>query len=226
MIQTKTNINNQPIYKIILIGSANTGKTTFCQRITDIPFNETYLSTIGIDFHIKSFQLNDKKSVRLQIWDTAGSERYRSISKMYYKGSHIVLACFDLTNMDSLLDLPSWLSELKIILTEHNVMIVLVGMKSDLTENRIKQSMINEFIENNCSINGGYYEISSKNEGEHLDEIVRTILTVYQKNYRKLTEASHWKTGKNTEDILDLISENKSSTSTNQNHFKNCCRTQ
>jgi len=225
MIQVKTNINNQPIYKIILIGSANTGKTTFCQRITDIPFNETYLSTIGIDFHIRSFKLDDEKTVRLQIWDTAGSERYRSISRMYYKGSHIVFVCFDLTNLDTLLDLPSWLAELKTILTEHDVMIILVGMKSDLMENRIEQSMIDEFIKNNESINGGYYEISSKNEREKIDEIIRKILTLYHEKYEKYMNNGYMEyKQEDVGEVLDLLSADKSRLSTN--HSKNCCQTQ
>lgn len=88
------------LYKIVLIGESNTGKTSMLLRFADNMFSENYLCTIGVDFKIKTLKV-DNKVVKLQIWDTAGQERFRSISLAYYRNSHGCLAIYDIANRAS-----------------------------------------------------------------------------------------------------------------------------
>lgn len=88
------------LYKIVLIGESNTGKTSMLLRYSDNIFNDNYLCTIGVDFKIKTLKV-DNKIIKMQIWDTAGQERFRSISHAYYRNSHGCVAIYDITNRAS-----------------------------------------------------------------------------------------------------------------------------
>lgn len=87
-------------YKIVLIGDAGVGKTSMLLRFADDIFNQNPLSTIGVDFKIKTLKV-DKKMIKMQCWDTAGQERYQSISQAYFRNANGCLAVFDITNRDS-----------------------------------------------------------------------------------------------------------------------------
>lgn len=90
------------LFKIVLIGESNTGKTSLLLRFAENTFSENYLCTIGVDFKTKTLSV-DKGSrlVKLQIWDTAGQERFRSISHAYYRNSHGCVAVYDISNRGS-----------------------------------------------------------------------------------------------------------------------------
>jgi Ras-related protein Rab-1A len=88
------------LYKIVLIGESNTGKTSMLVRFADSVFNENYLCTIGVDFKIKTLKI-DGRIIKMQIWDTAGQERFRSISHAYYRNSHGCVAVYDIANRQS-----------------------------------------------------------------------------------------------------------------------------
>ena len=90
----------EALYKIVLIGDSNTGKTSMLVRFADSIFTENYLCTIGVDFKIKTLKV-DQKVLKLQIWDTAGQERFRSISHAYYRNSHGCVAVYDISNRAS-----------------------------------------------------------------------------------------------------------------------------
>ena len=88
------------LFKIIIIGDSGVGKPAFLLRFTDDSFTGTHLTTIGVDFKIKIINFEDK-TIKLQIWDTAGSERFRTITKTYYKGTHGIILMYDVTNRNS-----------------------------------------------------------------------------------------------------------------------------
>ncbi len=88
------------LYKIVLIGESNTGKTSMLVRFADNIFHENYLCTIGVDFKIKTLKV-DNKIIKMQIWDTAGQERFRSISHAYYRNSHGCIAVYDISSRSS-----------------------------------------------------------------------------------------------------------------------------
>lgn len=88
------------MYKVVLIGDCNVGKTSLLLRFSDNIFNENPFSTIGVDFKIKTLKVDDK-IIKMQIWDTAGQERYRSISQAYFRNTHGCIAVYDITNRES-----------------------------------------------------------------------------------------------------------------------------
>jgi GTPase SAR1 family protein len=88
------------LYKVVLIGDSGVGKSNLLSRFTRNEFNLESKSTIGVEFATKSMQV-DTKTVKAQIWDTAGQEQYRSVTKSYFRGSIGVLTIYDLANEDS-----------------------------------------------------------------------------------------------------------------------------
>lgn len=84
-------------YKIIIAGSSGVGKSSLLLRFVDNVFSENLLSTIGVDFKFKTLDVNGRK-VKMQIWDTAGSEAFRSIVSAYYRGANAVVLVFNLTD--------------------------------------------------------------------------------------------------------------------------------
>ena len=123
------------MFKVVLIGESNTGKTSLLARFADNVLICQYQCTIGIDFKTKTLQLDDR-IVKLQIWDTAGQERFRAISKAYYRKANGCLAVFDVTRLESLINLESQITQFKEQAPEAMDNIILVGNKSDLIDTR------------------------------------------------------------------------------------------
>ncbi|KAK6297860.1 hypothetical protein J4Q44_G00324430 [Coregonus suidteri] len=88
------------LFKLLLIGDSGVGKTCVLFRFSDDAFNTTFISTIGIDFKIKTVELQGKK-IKLQIWDTAGQERFHTITTSYYRGAMGIMLVYDITNAKS-----------------------------------------------------------------------------------------------------------------------------
>jgi Ras-related protein Rab-1A len=128
----------EPIYdylfKIIIIGDSGIGKSAILSRFADNAYHNNYISTIGVDFKIKTIFVNGK-IIKLQIWDTAGQERFRTITTSYYRGAHIIFVCYDITDRQSFENLEIWLEEIKKYASP-NVKIAICGTKMDLTSKR------------------------------------------------------------------------------------------
>ena len=124
--------NEDPDYllKIVLIGDSGVGKTSILSRFARDQFNPDSKTTIGVEFATKTLHV-DGKVVKAQIWDTAGQERYRAITSAYYRGALGALILYDITTSTSFNDLDRWLKELRDN-TEPNIVIMLVGNKSDM----------------------------------------------------------------------------------------------
>ncbi|NWW87459.1 RAB3A protein, partial [Rhynochetos jubatus] len=88
------------MFKILIIGNSSVGKTSFLFRYADDSFTPAFVSTVGIDFKVKTIYRNDKR-IKLQIWDTAGQERYRTITTAYYRGAMGFILMYDITNEES-----------------------------------------------------------------------------------------------------------------------------
>ncbi|EMS52257.1 GTP-binding protein YPTM2 [Triticum urartu] len=109
---------------------------SFCLSETqDDSYLESYISTIGVDFKIRTVE-QDGKTMKLQIWDTAGQERFRTITSSYYRGAHGIIIVYDVTDQDSFNNVKQWLNEIDRYASE-NVNKLLVGNKSDLTDKRV-----------------------------------------------------------------------------------------
>lgn len=121
----------------MLIGDSGVGKSCLLLRFADDTFSDTYISTIGVDFKIRTIDL-DGKVVKLQIWDTAGQERFRTITSSYYRGSHGIIIVYDITDQSSFNSIRGWLEEIKSY-ADPKVQRLLVGNKCDLTSKRVIQ---------------------------------------------------------------------------------------
>lgn len=95
---------------------------------------ESFISTIGVDFKIRTLQSNGKQ-IKLQIWDTAGQERFRTITSSYYRGAHGIVVVYDITDADTFANVPMWLAEIEKYASP-NIFRLLIGNKSDLAERR------------------------------------------------------------------------------------------
>ncbi|KAL6989327.1 Ras-related protein RABD2a [Sarracenia purpurea var. burkii] len=122
------------LFKLLLIGDSGVGKSCLLLRFADDSYLDSYISTIGVDFKIRTVE-QDGKTIKLQIWDTAGQERFRTITSSYYRGAHGIIIVYDITDPESFNNVKQWLSEIDRYATE-NVNKLLVGNKCDLDANR------------------------------------------------------------------------------------------
>eukprot|EP01132_Coremiostelium_polycephalum_P006278 gene6278-7822_t len=121
-------------YKLVFLGDQSVGKTSIITRFMYDTFDITYQATIGIDFLSKTMYLEDR-TVRLQLWDTAGQERFRSLIPSYIRDSSVAIVVYDITNRTSFLNTIKWIEDVR---SErgNNVVIMLVGNKTDLADKR------------------------------------------------------------------------------------------
>ena len=141
-------------HKVIFIGDANTGKTSIINRIIDNPFNETYEVSIGIDFMSKNIRFRGQ-NIKIQIWDSAGQEKYKGLIPSYVRNSSIVFVVYDVSNRSSFENIPNWISFVKNI--EKTIMI-LCANKIDL-EREVETKDGEELAKNEGLI---YFECSAK----------------------------------------------------------------
>uniref|UniRef100_A0A8C6PJH6 RAB35, member RAS onco family n=1 Tax=Nothobranchius furzeri TaxID=105023 RepID=A0A8C6PJH6_NOTFU len=99
------------LFKLLIIGDSGVGKSSLLLRFADNTFSGSYITTIGVDFKIRTVELNGEK-VKLQIWDTAGQERFRTITSTYYRGTHGVIVVYDVTSAESFVNVKRWLHEI------------------------------------------------------------------------------------------------------------------
>ena len=161
------------VFKILIIGDSGTGKSSVILRYTDGMYSNQYISTIGVDFKIRTHVV-ENKVVKLQIWDTAGQERFRSITSSYYRCSHAIIVAFDLNNPDSFKNLDYWFKETE----KFRALKILVGTKCDLPS-VIDPAEIAEFAKRH---NVRYMETSAKLElgvQEIFDHICSQLITVH-----------------------------------------------
>uniref|UniRef100_A0A8C1PF66 Ras-related protein Rab-13 n=1 Tax=Cyprinus carpio TaxID=7962 RepID=A0A8C1PF66_CYPCA len=122
------------LFKLLLIGDSGVGKTCLLFRFSEDAFNTTFISTIGIDFKIRTIELNEKK-IKLQIWDTAGQERFRTITTAYYRGAMGIMLVYDITSEKSFENIKNWIRNIE----EHassDVEKMILGNKCDMNDRR------------------------------------------------------------------------------------------
>jgi len=156
----------------LIIGDSGVGKSCLLLRFADDVFTESYISTIGVDFKIRTLDLQGK-TLKLQIWDTAGQERFRTITSSYYRGAHGIIVVYDITDAESFQNVTQWLHEIDRYASS-GVNKLLVGNKSDLSSKRqVSYEQAKEFAD---SMNMEFIETSAK-QSNNVDRAFTTIAT-------------------------------------------------
>ncbi|CAF4093600.1 unnamed protein product, partial [Rotaria magnacalcarata] len=146
------------LFKLLLIGDSGVGKTCVLLRFCDSAFSTTFISTIGIDFKIRTIELDGRK-IKLQIWDTAGQERFKTITTAYYRGAMGIMLVYDITSEKSFDNIKNWIRNIE----EHasaEVERMLIGNKCDMHDKRQVSREKGENLANDYGIK--FMETSAK----------------------------------------------------------------
>ncbi|CCD26111.2 Rab family GTPase SEC4 NDAI_0G03340 [Naumovozyma dairenensis CBS 421] len=179
------------IMKILLIGDSGVGKSCLLVRFVEDKFNPSFITTIGIDFKIKTVDINGKK-VKLQLWDTAGQERFRTITTAYYRGAMGIILVYDVTDERTFSNIKQWFKTVN----EHandEAQLLLVGNKSDM-DTRVVTYEQGESLAKELGL--PFVESSAKND-DNVNEIFFTLAKLIQEKIdaNKLSAAGSGKDG-------------------------------
>ena len=170
--------------KLLLIGNAYVGKTLITQKFIDNTFSKSTVSTIGVDLQSKVIDINGKK-VKFLIWDTAGEDRMKTMTYSYYRGCHVILIVFDVTERKSYECVSQWVDCIDKF-AKSNVLKILVGNKTDLADKRTVTFDEGKKLGEQYGLK--YYEISAlKIEGLHemFEDVAKEYVEIYeQKAYK------------------------------------------
>ncbi|XP_055542622.1 ras-related protein Rab-35 [Wyeomyia smithii] len=169
------------LFKLLIIGDSGVGKSSLLIRFSDNTFSGSYITTIGVDFKIRTVSINGER-VKLQIWDTAGQERFRTITNTYYRGTHGVIVVYDVTNGESFANVKRWLQEIESNCDVVNK--VLVGNKNDDPNRKVVITEDAERFANQMDIQ--LFETSAK-DNINVEEMFLAI-TEQVLRHKKLTQ--------------------------------------
>jgi len=165
------------LFKYIIIGPSGVGKSCLLLQFTDKRFHTDHDLTIGVEFGARMVPI-DGKQIKLQIWDTAGQESFRSITRSYYRGAHGALLVYDITRRETFNHLKGWLTEVR----EHSnkeMIIMLIGNKSDLEHKRaVTYEEGRLFAEEQGLV---FMETSAKTASNVDDAFLQTAKKIYEK---------------------------------------------
>ncbi len=161
------------VYKVLLLGDSSVGKTCFLLRYCDRTFQEAHLSTIGLDYRLKTMTLENNKNIKLQIWDTAGQDRFRALTKNYYKGANGIILIYDISTTQTFENVKVWINQIKEE-ANANVIIYLVGNKIDLPKD--KRTVSEEEGQKLADEYKFLFKEASAKEGTNVNEIFQELV--------------------------------------------------
>ncbi|XP_059805211.1 ras-related protein Rab-39B-like [Hypanus sabinus] len=165
-------------FRIILLGDSTVGKSSLLKRFTDGTFSEVQDPTVGVDFYARVLEVEPGCRIKLQLWDTAGQERFRSITRSYYRNSVGGLLMFDVTNRRSYENIKEWLKEVNSHVYPQRTIFVLLGHKSDLTDEReVSHEEAKELAD---SLGLNYLETSAKSNSNVEEAFVQLTACIYE----------------------------------------------
>ena len=208
-------MSKEIVFKILLLGDSSVGKTSLILKYTEDYFQETYLSTVGIEYKTKTLEIKGVE-VTLEIWDTAGQERFRSLSKTFIKDAEGIIFVYDITNKKSFDDLKIWIKECE----DHakkDYKKILVGNKIDLENDReVNEESHNKICEKD-KISGFF---TSAKSGENVEDAYLELakLIVGDKDSKELDK------NYGRENSMDIPEKNFTKIkNTNEVKRRNCC---
>jgi len=169
-----TTVDYDYLVKTVVVGDSGVGKSCLLKRFADNEFDDSYVSTIGVDFAIKTIDMQGKVA-KLQLWDTAGQERFQGITTSYYRGAHAIMVVCDVTELSSLWHVDKWMKEIRTYAGD-DTPVVLVGNKTDLKAKRVvsEEMMLKKAGEYDLP----YVETSAKN-AVNVEKCFRTLVEEY-----------------------------------------------
>ena len=166
--------------KIILIGDSAVGKTNIMSKYLRGQFQENSKATVGVEFGSKLFKI-DNHNIKAQIWDTAGQEKYKSITGAYYKGSKGAFVVYDITRKETFDATDRWINDLKIS-SDPKINIILIGNKSDLED---KRDVLKEQGEEKAKSFGCAFLETSAFNGDNIDKGFEMMISDIFKKFKE-----------------------------------------
>ena len=192
MFKKKHDLKNEQQIKVVLLGDMGVGKTAILQRLNEKPFKELILTTFSPSFVLKEMNINGTK-VELEVWDTAGQEQYKALSKLYIKNAKIAVLVYDITRKDTLTDLDFWFNFIDEGLGTR-ITLGLAGNKADLfTDEEVSEEDGKERAEKWGAI---FSLLSAKNDKVGIDNFFENLVKKYLES-------------QNSDDIPDSILDNR-----------------
>merc|ERR1712007_65636 len=170
--------NYDYMFKLILIGNSSSGKTWLLLRFADDIFSDCHISTIGVDYRIVPVQIDEKAVVKCHIWDTAGEERFRTITQAYYRGANGVVIVFDVTDRVSFDSVPRW-REAVATNASKDLPYCIVGAKEDLRCQREVTEA--EAVELAADLGAEYFEVSAKSNTNVAQPFYHLISVIFDR---------------------------------------------
>jgi small GTP-binding protein len=163
--------------KVVVVGESGVGKTCFLIRFVRDVFDDDTQSTLGIEFLSRIIQTENRR-IQLQLWDTAGQEMFRSVTRGYYRGSAGALVLFDISNRDSFENVERWLQDVKSV-ARADVVLILIGNKVDLEASRqVRSEEALDFAQRHGM---RYFEVSAKT-GVGVAEAINGCVSLIERN--------------------------------------------
>jgi small GTP-binding protein len=222
--------------KVVLIGEAGVGKTCLISRYVSDSFDEHSKTTDGASYVAKTIYSEEYDCfLQFDIWDTAGQEKFRSISKFFYRDAAIILFVYDITNKDSFDAYENyWRNEIKVH-GDKNVILAIVGNKSDLYENeKVTDEQAKEYaysINSNCYLTSARNNVGIKNMFEELGNLY--LEPTFQEKRNKEINERNCENNENKKNIVIIQKDNNGNNNKNENENndnnknnkkkKNCC---
>ena len=175
--------------QLLVIGDSMVGKTSLLFRFTNGTFNAHYLATVGLDNFTKDEIIKNKK-VRIKIWDTAGQEKFQSLTKGFFRNAQGIMIVFDVSNIETYDNIKYWAQSIKTHLGSEieKIPVIIIGNKKDLKERKIIKNDAENY---STELGYPYFETSAKT-GENVDNTIKyLVLEVLKKNKKYKLKSSN-----------------------------------
>jgi Ras-related protein Rab-2A len=179
------------VFKYIIVGESCVGKSSIMTQFVDNKFNYSHEMTIGVDFSSRMININNK-NYKLNVWDTAGQESFRSITRAYYRSSAAVILVYDITNYKTFIALDKWIREINYNITASNPPMILIGNKCDLDAKReVTYDQGKDFADRNKML---FIEVSARqriNIEEAFIELTKVLIKRIEDNLIDVTDMNN-----------------------------------